>query len=245
MIYYRQGDMNSFEQLSDEHKFLAMFLLGNRDEMDHFHPPDYNQNLYLQFKRMLNGDKIDQNNLDKMLRTMAQAGNMKGLKYFEAKGATILAAEGETDMESPLSEASTGGNVEMVKYLVEHGADIHFWEDTPLINASYMGHLDIVKYLLEQGANVNAKNNAALIEAARGGRLNLVKYLAEEHNADIHGQNDDAFRQASMNGHLDIVKYLVEHGVDFHSLHGRSLRRTRDRGHKDVLNYIRNLKIIS
>ncbi len=36
MIYYRQGDMGSFEQLTKTQKFLSMFLLGNKDKIKNY-----------------------------------------------------------------------------------------------------------------------------------------------------------------------------------------------------------------
>ena len=51
-----------------------------------------------------------------------------------------------------LSFASRKGRLEIVKYLVEHGANINYATNdgfTPLSFASRAGHLDIVKYLQE------------------------------------------------------------------------------------------------
>ena len=51
---------------------------------------------------------------------------------------------------------------EVVKTLVEHGADIEAVStigNTPLIQNSECGRVDIVKYLLSVGANKEAKNN--------------------------------------------------------------------------------------
>ena len=53
------------------------------------------------------------------------------------------------------------GHLEIVKYLVENGANINEKNkdgDTPLICASINGHLEIVKYLCQNGDNVNEKD---------------------------------------------------------------------------------------
>ena len=39
------------------------------------------------------------------------------------------------------------------------------------------GHLDVVKYLIEKGANINAENDYALKCSAENGHLEVVKYL--------------------------------------------------------------------
>lgn len=53
-------------------------------------------------------------------------------------------------------------HLEVVKYLIENGADINAKDsngDNLLMIALEYRELDIVKYLLEKGANVNIKNN--------------------------------------------------------------------------------------
>ena len=57
------------------------------------------------------------------------------------------------------------GNLEIVQYLVENGANINAKNDsgsTALMIASYEGKFEVVEYLIEKGANVNAKNNDGL-----------------------------------------------------------------------------------
>ena len=58
------------------------------------------------------------------------------------------------------------GNLPLVQYLIEKGADIEvkdYFENTPLHCASSHGYTDIVKYLLSKGANKNVKNQARLM----------------------------------------------------------------------------------
>jgi len=50
----------------------------------------------------------------------------------------------------------------MVKYLIDHGADINqkqYKDSTPIYIASIIGHIHIVEYLLSKGANINIKNS--------------------------------------------------------------------------------------
>jgi hypothetical protein len=100
-------------------------------------------------------------------------------------------------------------NLEIIKSLVEEGADIHADSDYALRLAAVNGHLDIVKFLVEQGANIHAYNNYALIWTANNGHLEVVKYLVEQ-GADIHADDDRALIWTANNGHLEVVKYLVE-----------------------------------
>ena len=88
------------------------------------------------------------------------------------------------DGETALMLASSEGHLEMVKLLVENGADY----TNALRLASREGHLEIVKLLIENGANINAKDNdgeTALMGASYNGHLEVVKYLIEN-GADVN-----------------------------------------------------------
>jgi ankyrin repeat protein len=68
--------------------------------------------------------------------------------------------------------ASQQGHVDVVRVLVEHGADINKAANdggaTPLYIASYDGHVDVVRVLLEQGADINKTwNNKTPLQIAR------------------------------------------------------------------------------
>ena len=111
------------------------------------------------------------------------------------------------DKDLALKAASLRGHLEIVKYLVENGADIHAEKDVALRSASFKGHLDIVKFLVENGADIHARNYDALRKASQLGHLDIVKYLVEN-GADIHARNDLALKTASQRGHLEVVNYL-------------------------------------
>ena len=80
-------------------------------------------------------------------------------------------------------------DLQVIKELVEEGADIHVYNDQPLEWAICEGHLDIVKFLVEKGANIHAKNDFVFRWAAAKGYLSLVKYLVNK-GADIHANDN-------------------------------------------------------
>ena len=91
----------------------------------------------------------------------ASNGNLEAIKECVLQNDVFVNAKNNNG-ETALVLASINGHFEIVKYLVEHGADVNVqdkWDWTALINASHNGHLEIVKYLVANGADVSIKNN--------------------------------------------------------------------------------------
>ena len=69
------------------------------------------------------------------------------------------------DDDTPLTTASFFGNVEVVRALLEAGADVNKsstdneYSHTPLSWASSEGRVEVVRALLEAGADVNKRNS--------------------------------------------------------------------------------------
>ena len=57
--------------------------------------------------------------------------------------------------------------------------DIHTNNDLALLLATEEGHLEVVKFLVENGANIHADNYGALRVASQNGHLEVVKFLVE------------------------------------------------------------------
>ena len=113
----------------------------------------------------------------------------------------------QSRINNDLINSSKDGHLEVVKYLIKNGANVHAMNDKALICASNNGHLEIVKYLIKNGANVHADNDYALRYASNNGHLEIVKYLIKN-GANVHAMNDLSLGWASKNGYLEIVKYL-------------------------------------
>lgn len=83
----------------------------------------------------------------------------------------------------PLFLAAGEGKLDVVRYLLDEGADVNArenWGSTPLIEAAYSGHADVIKELLLRGADINViseqgtaldiainRNNTAVAELLR------------------------------------------------------------------------------
>ena len=93
-------------------------------------------------------------------------GNLKNVKFF-LKHDTHVAKINVNDQigRSPLYMAAKHGRFEIVKFLLQSGADIHAKSkagQSVLHMAAYSGNIDIVKSLHQNGAEINVKDKKRL-----------------------------------------------------------------------------------
>ncbi len=135
---------------------------------------------------------------------------------------TIDIANQDMKLISPLSAASGKGHTDVVKLLVEAGADANKADakgDTPLYMASQNNHTDIVKLLLGAGADVNKDMNngvTPLYIASQNNHTDIVKLLLGA-GADVNKAMDDGVTPlyiASQKGHIAAVELLLQCNAD-------------------------------
>jgi ankyrin repeat protein len=114
----------------------------------------------------------------------------------------------EVNKSDALQEASLNGQFEIVKSLIENGADIHVEYDAPLRLASLNGNFEVVEFLIERGADLHAEDDQSLQWACQNGHFQVVELLIE-HGADFYARKYCALKLANMNGHYKIVKFLL------------------------------------
>lgn len=123
---------------------------------------------------------------------------------------------------TPLFTATQYNNPEVVRVLLENGADPNKAAHdgvNPLMMAAKNGYLAILEALIAKGADVNFSENfgcTPLVLAAKYGFLEIVNVLLNN-GAQINqgGLRDStALYQAAENGHLAIVKALLERGAE-------------------------------
>jgi ankyrin repeat protein len=98
--------------------------------------------------------------------------------------------------------------------------DVLFGGAAPLQIAAYADRLDAVKFLLDHGANVHDrsewKNTEAVEKAAWTGAADVVEYLLDR-GATANGTDrdftDSPLYNAATSGHADVVKILLAHGA--------------------------------
>lgn len=114
---------------------------------------------------------------------------------------------------TPLMYGCAGGHTEVVKFLLEHGANVEDHNEnghTPLMEAASAGHVELAKILLMHGAGINTHSNefkeSALTLACYKGHLDMVRFLLEA-GADQEHKTDEmhtALMEASMDGHVEV-----------------------------------------
>ncbi len=175
------------------------------------------------------------------------------LKFYALSGAIdnddlalvqFLLSRGE-DIDHVLILAAKHGKVDLIRYALQNGADIHYNDDIALVFAAEEGRVNAVKYLLENGADVNAQHGAALYFAIAGDHHEIVRGLISPDEtwnikapgADIHIDNDGPLRLALIEGHPYIVKYLLANNADISSIDEEVLTIADANDHHDVVEY--------
>ena len=119
--------------------------------------------------------------------------------------------------ETPLLKAIKKGDVEQVKNLIAHGADVNcvnVFKESSLGVAVRDGKLEIIKLLIAAGADVNCINTfqeSVLMTAVKTGNLEIVKLLIGA-GADIHYKNrfnESAFTIAKKYKFMEIISFLA------------------------------------
>ena len=121
---------------------------------------------------------------------------------------------------TPLSHAVTKGQVEIVKLLLERGADVNYIHSlgggTCLTDAAMNGSASIVSLLLDHGAKVDIKDETMgytpLMYAASGGRDEVVKLLLD-HGAAVDMAGDHAVTALQVAASVGSARLLLDHGA--------------------------------
>ena len=125
---------------------------------------------------------------------------------------------------TPLSIACWTGNLDLVKLLVESGADINYDENSPyMFFPIQLANKDIDKYLLSKGADINATSvcgNSPIEDAISSGDTELALFLLDN-GADPNVESNDGWydgwdsiQQAIWQKNETVLDRIAEKGFD-------------------------------
>jgi ankyrin repeat protein len=122
-------------------------------------------------------------------------------------------------MHIPSCEASSHGHVEIVRPLVEHGANVNARDQSQSTPLHLAWDAEIVQLLVEHGADVNARDQFQLTPlhiASSVGKTRTVQLLIE-HGADVNSRDQSQstpLHLALSGAKAQAVQLLIEHGAD-------------------------------
>lgn len=175
-------------------------------------------------KYLITGVKLDNNTSSLLLHRVKQASDMSELKQF----IPILDLTATIARKTILHLASEYGDLDLVKLLIEMGADVNAstiiklggghtsTSGTPLHLAAQYGHLEVVKLLLNNRAHVNATNEdykPPMDLALTGNHSEVAKILIEK-GADVKGRGGTWLQLAARYGDAEVVKLLIVGGAN-------------------------------
>uniref|UniRef100_A0AAR5Q9P6 Uncharacterized protein n=1 Tax=Dendroctonus ponderosae TaxID=77166 RepID=A0AAR5Q9P6_DENPD len=139
--------------------------------------------------------KVKWDNIERALLEAAGKGRLEVVKEIISRNPNLINAT-DADQYTPLHRACYSNKVDIVKYLVEHGADLSAltelkWQ--PLHCCSHWGHADCAAVLLENGADPNALTEGGQtplhIAATKPGGYKIVQLLLMHEGTDPNIQN--------------------------------------------------------
>ena len=143
------------------------------------------------------------------------------VKQLIAKGANVNAKN--NDGSTALFETATSRNLEVTRFLIEHGADVNAfatWMNSNVLDLVIsISTEEMAKLIIESGAKLNQKDplgNTELHLAAMRGFTNVIRILVE-HGADVNALNNEnhtALYYAAKHGYRLAADALIASGAD-------------------------------
>lgn len=161
----------------------------------------------------------------------AKLGDLKSIELYLQNGGDIN-LQGSEFQRTALMWASDRGHFNVVKFLLEKGADADVFDvnsDTALILSAKSRQIEIATLLLSYTTLLNAKNYAekpALFYAIRNDDIDMVKlFLDEDADADFYDKNGNApLAKAILEKKNILAQLLINHykGLEALNYYGRT-----------------------
>ncbi|KAI9777667.1 MAG: hypothetical protein M1816_004610 [Peltula sp. TS41687] len=134
----------------------------------------------------------------------------------------VNALKGDGDEgQTALHIASANGHLEMVRWLLAHGADVSIYDRDPFGSAAALhfaacgAHVEVIRAFLDAGAE--QRERGPLGGAVEDRHIQAIMLLLDR-GADVLARDeemgDTVLHQAARSGHLDLIKLLLSRGAD-------------------------------
>ncbi len=182
----------------------------------------------------------------------AHSRNYQKIKLLLQSGVDVNVRD--RDGWTALANAAARGHAEMVRVLLENGADASLvmekdgWSGTALEIATGYGYLEVVSLLLPT-TDINKQykyGDTLLHRATITGQKHVVEYLISK-GADVNlfaEHNDPPLFHACWEGNLETVKLLINNSarLDFVTTDGETaIDIAKKRGHDKIVSYLQNV----
>ncbi|KAF2430884.1 ankyrin [Tothia fuscella] len=158
----------------------------------------------------------------RILTSLVESGNERLVRWsiLVEAGGHVNERPFDNDPRTPLVEAASFGHSNIVRLLVQMGANPRNYEDSadPLSWAASHGHTGTLKALIAEGFKPNSSriSRSPLVTAARAGQAVTLRTLLELH-LDLRFEHAEAaalaLEYASGYGFETVVRLLINHGV--------------------------------
>ena len=161
----------------------------------------------------------------------ARQGELAKLKSLLDKTPGLLELKTEAG-KTPLHFAVEGGQADIVRYLLDKGADINARNvagETPLHYAAGWGFLDVIALLIEKGADVKARSNEGdtPLHYVRFQAITPVAKILLDHGAEANARNkagDSLLVAAFGRARRDLIDLLFSRGAIIDNEGGEGMR---------------------
>jgi len=173
-------------------------------------------------------ERVQQAKKNRSLFEAVKKADVEQAKLLIAEGADVDAKWGDTSIiekeetkkeeiasATPLSYAVDANNMDLVKLLVEAGADVNAGKWPPLCRAVDENNTAIAEYLIDHGANVNYPKDWGPLHQALyvSNNIEMVKLLLAR-GADINAGSWPALTVSIWEERKDIFDLLIQRGAD-------------------------------